>query len=151
MWASWRFVGQRSTSESQARASAVEHSWASAVYWQAVKRSTKVDHNNIDTEKQINHYASFFLLWRLLAIELATHGDHTKVDKLVRDIYGGDYDKFGLPGDLCASSFAQMNSKERRSEVTRADLGEYRCPILIQKHPKFIIFKFKTNEQPMQL
>lgn len=57
------------------------------------------------------------------AIELATHGDHTKVDKLVRDIYGGDYDKFGLPGDLCASSFAQMNSKERRCEVTRADLA----------------------------
>lgn len=37
------------------------------------------------------------------AIELAAAGDSTKVDKLVRDIYGGDYDKFGLPGDIVAS------------------------------------------------
>lgn len=58
------------------------------------------------------------------AIELATKGDHQKVDKLVRDIYGGDYDRFGLPGDLCASSFGQMISKEKRSEVTREDLGK---------------------------
>lgn len=57
------------------------------------------------------------------AIELATKGDHTKVDKLVRDIYGGDYDRFGLPGDLCASSFGQMNSKDRRADVSREDLG----------------------------
>lgn len=37
------------------------------------------------------------------AIELATGGDNTHVDKLVRDIYGGDYERFGLPGDLVAS------------------------------------------------
>lgn len=37
------------------------------------------------------------------AIELAAEGDHTHVDKLVRDIYGGDYERFGLPGDLVAS------------------------------------------------
>lgn len=37
------------------------------------------------------------------AIELATGGDNTKVDKLVKDIYGGDYGPFGLPGDLVAS------------------------------------------------
>lgn len=37
------------------------------------------------------------------AIELATKGDHTKVDKLIKDIYGGDYTRFGLPGDLVAS------------------------------------------------
>lgn len=37
------------------------------------------------------------------AIELASHGDHTNVDKLVRDIYGGDYNKFDLPGDIVAS------------------------------------------------
>lgn len=37
------------------------------------------------------------------AIELATGGDNTRVDKLVRDIYGGDYGPFGLPGDLVAS------------------------------------------------
>jgi type II pantothenate kinase len=37
------------------------------------------------------------------AIHLASKGDSTKVDKLVRDIYGGDYSKFGLPGDIVAS------------------------------------------------
>ncbi|CAF3994663.1 unnamed protein product [Rotaria magnacalcarata] len=31
------------------------------------------------------------------AIKLATEGDSTKIDKLVRDIYGGDYERFGLP------------------------------------------------------
>lgn len=37
------------------------------------------------------------------AIDLAASGDNTRVDKLVRDIYGGDYERFGLPGDLVAS------------------------------------------------
>jgi type II pantothenate kinase len=37
------------------------------------------------------------------AIQLAAEGDNTNVDKLVRDIYGGDYERFGLPGDLVAS------------------------------------------------
>lgn len=58
------------------------------------------------------------------AIELATGGDHTRVDKLVRDIYGGDYERFGLPGDLVASSFGQMNSRDRRSKVSREDLAK---------------------------
>ena len=37
------------------------------------------------------------------AITLAEKGDNTKVDKLVRDIYGMDYEKLGLTGDLVAS------------------------------------------------
>ncbi|XP_014240885.1 pantothenate kinase 3 isoform X2 [Cimex lectularius] len=57
------------------------------------------------------------------AIELATIGDNTKVDKLVKDIYGGDYTRFGLPGELVASSFGHMNSKERRENVTKNDLA----------------------------
>ena len=82
------------------------------------------------------------------AIDLATGGDNTRVDKLVRDIYGGDYERFGLPGDLVASrwvaaggmllmsdrhneydithffcSFGHMNSKEKRATVTREDLA----------------------------
>lgn len=57
------------------------------------------------------------------AIELATEGDNTHVDKLVKDIYGGDYERFGLPGDLVASSFGQMSSKEKRSSVSREDLA----------------------------
>ena len=39
------------------------------------------------------------------AVELASHGDNTNVDKLVRDIYGGDYEKFNLKGDLVASRY----------------------------------------------
>ncbi|KAF6209437.1 hypothetical protein GE061_015184 [Apolygus lucorum] len=57
------------------------------------------------------------------AIELAAQGDNTKVDKLVRDIYGGDYERFGLPGDLVASSFGNMCSKDRRQSVTKPDLA----------------------------
>lgn len=37
------------------------------------------------------------------AITLAEEGDSHRVDKLVRDIYGGDYEKFGLGGDVVAS------------------------------------------------
>lgn len=43
------------------------------------------------------------------AIQLATKGDHRNVDKLVRDIYGGDYERFGLPGDLVASRYNSLN------------------------------------------
>ena len=57
------------------------------------------------------------------AIALAAAGDSTKVDKKVRDIYGGDYDRFGLDGNIVASSFGQMNLSDRRSEVTKADLA----------------------------
>ena len=37
------------------------------------------------------------------AIELAEKGDSNRVDKLVQDIYGRDYGKFGLSGDVVAS------------------------------------------------
>lgn len=57
------------------------------------------------------------------AIELASAGDNSHVDKFVKDIYGGDYQRFGLPGDLVASSFGQMNSKEKRTSVSREDLA----------------------------
>ena len=39
------------------------------------------------------------------AIQLASQGDSTNVDKLVRDIYGGDYDRFHLSGDTVASRY----------------------------------------------
>ncbi|XP_060809138.1 pantothenate kinase 3 isoform X5 [Amyelois transitella] len=57
------------------------------------------------------------------AISLAASGDNTTVDKLVRDIYGGDYARFGLPGDLVASSFGHMCSSDRRAKVSREDLA----------------------------
>ncbi len=37
------------------------------------------------------------------AIALAERGDSHRVDKLVRDIYGGDCDALGLSGDVVAS------------------------------------------------
>lgn len=65
-----------------------------------------------------------------------------KVDKLVRDIYGGDYERFGLPGHIVASrfellfstkkiislfdylkSFGHMNLPEKREQATKEDLA----------------------------
>ena len=43
------------------------------------------------------------------AIKLASEGSSTKVDKLVKDIYGGDYLKFGLAGDIVASRYVQLS------------------------------------------
>lgn len=57
------------------------------------------------------------------AIQLATKGDNRKVDKLIRDIYGGDYERFGLTGDLVASSYGQMHLKDKRAAVSREDLA----------------------------
>ncbi|XP_048853039.1 pantothenate kinase 3-like isoform X24 [Brienomyrus brachyistius] len=54
---------------------------------------------------------------------MASHGDSTRVDKLVQDIYGGDYDRFGLPGWTVASSFGNMISKEQRDSVSKEDLA----------------------------
>merc|ERR1719360_266191 len=36
------------------------------------------------------------------AMCLSAKGDNRKADKLVRDIYGGDYERFGLSGDIVA-------------------------------------------------
>lgn len=37
------------------------------------------------------------------ALEMASKGDSKNVDKLVKDIYGGDYERFGLQGSAVAS------------------------------------------------
>lgn len=58
------------------------------------------------------------------AVELASKGDNHKVDRLVQDIYGGDYGRFNLKGDLVASSFGHMMSKQRREEATKEDLAK---------------------------
>ncbi|XP_029449416.1 pantothenate kinase 2, mitochondrial isoform X3 [Rhinatrema bivittatum] len=57
------------------------------------------------------------------ALEMASLGDSTKVDKLVRDIYGGDYERFGLPGYAVASSFGHMMTKEKQESVRKEDLA----------------------------
>lgn len=58
------------------------------------------------------------------AIDLAAKGNSNTVDKLVQDIYGGDYPKFNLKADTVASSFGRMNSKDRRSKASVEDLAK---------------------------
>ncbi|MGH0149081.1 UNVERIFIED_CONTAM: hypothetical protein FKN15_014427 [Acipenser sinensis] len=57
------------------------------------------------------------------ALEMAAKGDSTNVDKLVKDIYGGDYERFGLQGTAVASSFGHMMSKEKRDTISKEDLA----------------------------
>ncbi|XP_078267650.1 pantothenate kinase 3-like [Rhinoraja longicauda] len=57
------------------------------------------------------------------ALEMASKGDSTMADKLVRDIYGGDYERFGLPGWAVASSFGNMICREKRDLVSKEDLA----------------------------
>ncbi|XP_072442405.1 4'-phosphopantetheine phosphatase isoform X5 [Chiloscyllium punctatum] len=46
-------------------------------------------------------------------LQLASKGQHTNVDMLVRDIYGGAYESFGLTGDLIASSFGKSATTDK--------------------------------------
>ncbi|XP_061599779.1 pantothenate kinase 2, mitochondrial isoform X2 [Cololabis saira] len=46
------------------------------------------------------------------ALQMASQGESTRVDKLVRDIYGGDYESFG-----------NMMSKDKRESVSKEDLA----------------------------
>lgn len=48
------------------------------------------------------------------AVLSAAKGDSSTIDMSVSNIYGGDYSKQGLPGNLIASSFAKM--KDLNSE-----------------------------------
>ncbi|XP_078587675.1 pantothenate kinase 3-like [Branchiostoma floridae x Branchiostoma japonicum] len=57
------------------------------------------------------------------AIEMAANGNSTNVDKLVKDIYGGDYTRFALSGETVASSFGNMHIKERREAASKEDLA----------------------------
>lgn len=43
------------------------------------------------------------------ALAMATEGESTRVDKLVKDIYGGDYERFGLPGWAVASRYRHIH------------------------------------------
>ncbi|TRY62394.1 hypothetical protein DNTS_007873 [Danionella cerebrum] len=57
------------------------------------------------------------------ALEMAAKGDSTNADKLVKDIYGGDYGRFGLQGSAVASSFGHMMCKEKRDSISKEDLA----------------------------
>lgn len=57
------------------------------------------------------------------ALMLAEEGDNKKIDMLVRDIYGGDYDAFNLRGTAVASSFGKMLRSTFRDGASKADLA----------------------------
>ncbi len=64
--------------------------------------------------------ATFLGLSRLLtraqsfeeAVELASQGDNSRIAMLVKDIYGGEYSRLNLPGDVVAADFGKMSTVE---------------------------------------
>lgn len=57
------------------------------------------------------------------AISLAEKGSNANVDKLVGDIYGGDYTRFNLPAHAVASSFGHMMHADKRENISKEDLA----------------------------
>ncbi|KAH7037128.1 fumble-domain-containing protein [Microdochium trichocladiopsis] len=75
-------------------------------------------------------------LWGLLSLltgaenfdemlDMAAHGDNTKVDMLVGDIYGTDYGKIGLKTTTIASSFGKVFRMKREAGNDAEDSGGY--------------------------
>jgi type II pantothenate kinase len=73
-------------------------------------------------------------LWGLLSLltgarsfdemlDMASHGDNSKVDMLVGDIYGTDYGKIGLKSTTIASSFGKVFRMKREAESEAEDSG----------------------------
>lgn len=60
------------------------------------------------------------------ALSLASNGNSEKVDTLVRDIYGGSYERFNLPGNVVASSFGNVgrNPSASQSNIHPEDLAK---------------------------
>lgn len=50
-------------------------------------------------------------------LQLASRGQHTNVDMLVKDIYGGSYGSLGMTGDLIASSFGKSATADKGDEA----------------------------------
>uniref|UniRef100_A0AAY4EV41 4'-phosphopantetheine phosphatase n=1 Tax=Denticeps clupeoides TaxID=299321 RepID=A0AAY4EV41_9TELE len=55
-------------------------------------------------------------------LQLASKGQHTSVDMLVKDIYGGAYGSLGLTGDLIASSFGKSATADK--EFSKEDMAK---------------------------
>uniref|UniRef100_A0A8C8H2U1 4'-phosphopantetheine phosphatase n=1 Tax=Oncorhynchus tshawytscha TaxID=74940 RepID=A0A8C8H2U1_ONCTS len=55
-------------------------------------------------------------------LQLASKGQHTNVDMLVKDIYGGSYGSLGLTGDLIASSFGKSATPDK--EFSKEDMAK---------------------------
>lgn len=51
-------------------------------------------------------------------LQLASKGQHSSVDMLVKDIYGGSYACLGLTGDLIASSFGKSATADKGNAQT---------------------------------
>ncbi|XP_046881430.1 4'-phosphopantetheine phosphatase isoform X2 [Hypomesus transpacificus] len=70
-------------------------------------------------------------------LQLASRGQHTNVDMLVKDIYGGSYGSLGMTGDLIASSFgksATANKEFSKEDMAKSllhmisnDIGQLAC------------------------
>ncbi|XP_077583332.1 4'-phosphopantetheine phosphatase [Stigmatopora nigra] len=70
-------------------------------------------------------------------LQLASKGQHTSVDMLVKDIYGGSYGSLGLTGDLIASSFGKSATADKESSkedmaksllhMISNDIGQLAC------------------------
>src|SRR6202035_1827239 len=54
---------------------------------------------------------------------MADRADNAKVDMLVGDIYGGDYNKIGLKSSTIASSFGKVFRMKREAEQEAEDSG----------------------------
>ncbi|XP_056293118.1 4'-phosphopantetheine phosphatase isoform X2 [Pseudoliparis swirei] len=70
-------------------------------------------------------------------LQLASKGQHTSVDMLVKDIYGGSYGSLGLTGDLIASSFGKSATTDKgfpKEDMAKSllhmisnDIGQLAC------------------------
>ena len=73
---------------------------------------------------------TFFGLARLLTggssfeetLKQASEGNKANVDMLVKDIYGGDYTKFNLKGNVVASSFGKLGRYHNDTVYSQADV-----------------------------
>ena len=59
----------------------------------------------------------------LPALALAGEGNASNVDLLVGDIYGGDYDEYGLPADVVAASLGKLARPKDRKNANPCDLA----------------------------
>ncbi|KAM3824396.1 4'-phosphopantetheine phosphatase isoform 2-T2 [Vipera latastei] len=55
-------------------------------------------------------------------LQLASKGQHTNVDMLVKDIYGGAYQTLGLSGNLIASSFGKSATADK--DFSKEDMAK---------------------------
>jgi pantothenate kinase len=65
-------------------------------------------------------------------LQLSSHGDNSRVDMLVGDIYGGrDYTSIGLSADTIASSFGKiLHSDKKLEDYDKADIAMSLCRMI---------------------